>query len=266
MVNGRSRHDEDLLVDRDGAVAIVTLDRPERLNALSHGLLARLLAVLQGLDADDAVRAVVLTGAGRAFSSGADLRGGPSDAEHTLRSLYHPLVLHMRSMRVPLVAAVNGVAAGAAVSLVLACDLVVMGTGATVQLPFVRLGLVPDAGALWWLARLVGPARTAELVLLGDRLSAAEALTWGLANRVADDCLATAVSLAQTAAANSSSTGPIRTLLYDALARDLPAQLDAEATVQGRLQHGADYVEARHAFAEKRPPVFASVTVPPVPG
>ena len=249
---------QELRVDRDGGVAVVTLNRPDRLNALSHGLLVELRSQIQVLGQDRSVRAVVLTGAGRAFSSGADLRGGPSDAEEVVRRYYNPLITDLVGLDKPLVAAVNGVAAGAAVSLALACDLRVAAERASFQLSFVKVGLVPDAGATWLLPRLVGTARAAEMALLGRSVPAQEAASWGLVNAVVPDgeVLDRALELARAAAAASASTGPIRHLLHEALCRDLATQLDAEATAQGLAQHGADYAEARLAFVEKRPPNF----------
>lgn len=249
---------DELLIDREGAVAVVTLNRPQRLNALSHALLVELRRTLAELDNDDAMRAIVLTGAGRAFSSGADLRGAPSDAEAVVRNYYTPLIRDMVGLSTPLVAAVNGVAAGAAVSLALACDLRVAAEGASFQLSFVRVGLVPDAGATWLLPRAVGSTRAAEMALLGRPVNAADADRFGLVNEVASDgqCLARATELARTLAELSSSVGTTRRLLHRAHTTELDDQLDAEATAQGVAQRGPDYQEARRAFAEKRRPRF----------
>lgn len=247
-----------LTVDYDGHVAIVTLNRPERLNALSHQLVTELRALLGELNDDQHIRAIVLTGAGRAFSSGADLRGGPSDAEEVLRTYYNPLVTDMLMLDKPLVAAINGVAAGAGASLTLACDLRVAADSATFRLAFVKVGLVPDAGATWLLPRAVGTARAAEMALLGRPVGATEALDWGLVNRVVPDneVVAGALEFARTLAELASSVGTTRKLLHQGHARDLGEQLDAEAAAQGVAHQGEDFAEARQAFIEKRQPRF----------
>ncbi|MCG7207419.1 enoyl-CoA hydratase/isomerase family protein [Streptomyces arenae] len=247
-----------LRLDRDGPVAVLTLDRPERLNALSHDLLVELRMRLRALDEDRGVRAIVLTGAGRAFCAGADLQSGPSDAESVLRTYYNPLISEMSDLRTPMIAAVNGVAAGAAVSLALACDLRIASENASFRLSFVRVGLVPDAGSTWLLPRAVGTARAAEMALLGRPVHAAEALDWGLVNEVTPvgEVGKRALELAREVSALSSSVGPTRLLLSRGLGVDLAEQLNAEAAVQGRVQGEPDYQEARRAFAEKRSPRF----------
>ena len=249
----------DLLTVVDDGVAVVTLNRPDRLNALSHGLLVELRSVLGTLNDDRRVRAIVLTGAGRAFSAGADLRGGPSDAEQVVRDYYNPLVDDMLTHRCPLVAAVNGVAAGAAVSLAAACDYRVAAADASFQLSFVRVGLVPDAGATWLLPRIVGAGRAAEMALLGNRVDAHTALSWGLVNRVADSPDASvemASVLGRELASRSASVAAARRLLQTTWSSSREAQLELEATTQGVLQHSHDYREARSAFTEKRKPNF----------
>jgi 2-(1,2-epoxy-1,2-dihydrophenyl)acetyl-CoA isomerase len=254
---------DELLSERDGAVAILTLNRPERLNALTGALGDELHAALRELAGDGAVRAIVLTGAGRAFCSGADLKGAPEGApgngEALLREVFNPLVRTMAELDLPLVAAINGVAAGAGASLSFACDLRVAAESARFQLSFVKVGLIPDSGATWTLPRLIGSARAAELALLGRDLGAAEALGWGLVSRVAPDgqALDQAVELAHRLAGLSATVGATKTALREGLARDLPAHLDAEARMQGEAQRGPDFAEARQAFVEKRPPAFA---------
>jgi len=250
---------EDHLIHeiREG-FAVLRLNRPERYNALSHGLVADLRQRLGLLDADPQVRAIVLTGAGRAFCSGADLSGGPSDAEDVVRRLYIPLIEQVTGMSTPLVAAVNGPAAGAGFSLALAADLRVAAPEASFSLSFVKVGLVPDAGATWLLPRTVGSTRAAEIALLGRKVSAEQALAWNLVNEVvpADRLLARACELAAELASVSASVGPIRRLLTDSFGVDLATQLDAEATAQGHAQHHPHYAEARLAFREKRPAQF----------
>jgi 2-(1,2-epoxy-1,2-dihydrophenyl)acetyl-CoA isomerase len=251
--------DQDSLVcTRHGGFAEIRLNRPDRLNALSHALLVDLRALLADLEADETVRAIVLTGAGRAFSAGADLAGGPSDTEEVLRRYYNPLISEMVGMNTPMVAAVNGVAAGAGFALALACDLRIASAAAAFQLSFVKVGLVPDAGSTWLLPRAVGLTRAMEISLLGTRVSATQALTWSLVNEVVDaeDLDTRSHELATHLAGLSASVGPIRRLLLKGLDSDLPAQLEREALAQGAAQHHPHYAEARAAFREKREPRF----------
>lgn len=246
--------DNHLITERQGHVAAVVLNRPERLNALSHGLLVDLRDLLRDLDRGTGTRAMVLTGEGRAFSSGADLRAKPSDAEQVLRTFYNPLITDMLEMGTPIVAAINGVAAGAAVSLALACDLRVAADTATFQLSFVEVGLVPDAGATWLLPRTVGAGRAAEMALLGRSVPAAEAAAWGLVNEVTDAgrLRTRSMEIAAALAGLSTSVGVTRRLLNQSTQRPLAEQLDSEAAAQGQAQHGPDYAAARRAFAEGR--------------
>jgi 2-(1,2-epoxy-1,2-dihydrophenyl)acetyl-CoA isomerase len=250
--------DRHVRVDRDGPVTVITLDRPDRLNALSHDLLVDLRQIVKAADHDPRTRAIVLTGEGRAFSSGADLRGGPSDAEEVVRSYYNPLITDLLSLGTPVVAAINGVTAGAGVSLALACDFRIAAETAAFQLSFVKVGLVPDAGATWLLPRLIGAARAAEMALLGRSVPASEALTWGLVNEVTDVQAVRdrAIEVAAHLATLSASIGAIRQLLNQSFERSLGEQLDSEATAQGKAQHSPDYQETRRAFAEKRTPRF----------
>lgn len=243
-----------LLVERREAVAVVTLNRPDSLNALSRDLWTELRRTVTELDRDEAVRAIVLTGAGRAFSSGADLSGAPSDAEETVRVYANPLIEVVAAATTPVVVAVNGVAAGAGFSVALAGDLRVAATTASFQLPFAKIGLVPDAGATWFLPRAVGPARAAELALTGRKLGAEEALAWGLVNEVVEveRVVERAIELATTIAGLTRSVGPTKRLLRDALDRDLAGSLDAEGTAQGIAQHSADFQAVRAAFRAKR--------------
>lgn len=251
-------NETSLLCTRHDGFAEVVLDRPDRLNALSHTLLVELRQLLAKLEADHDVRAIVLTGAGRAFSAGADLSGGPSDTEEVLRRYYNPLVTEMVTMGTPLVAAINGVSAGAGFSLALACDLRIASEAASFQLSFVKVGLVPDAGSTWLLPRAVGLTRAMEIGLLGRRVDAQQALVWDLVNEVvaADDLQERARCLAAELAGLSASIGPIRRLMRDSLGTDLADQLEREARAQGAAQHHPHYAEARAAFREKRQPRF----------
>lgn len=250
--------DDHLLCDRRDGYAVVTLNRPDRFNALSHALVADLRELLEKLEADDDVRAIVLTGAGRAFCAGADLKGGPSDAEDVIRRLYIPLVEVLTEMGTPMIAAINGAAAGAGLSLALHADLRVASTTASFSMSFVKVGLVPDAGASWLLPRLVGATRAAEMALLGRKITADQALSWNLVNDLvpANDLLWRATALAAEIASLPASVGRVRRLLRDSGVATLAEQLDAEATAQGRAQRHPHFQEAKQAFADKREPRF----------
>jgi 2-(1,2-epoxy-1,2-dihydrophenyl)acetyl-CoA isomerase len=253
----------DLRLEVAEGVATVTLDRPAALNALTIPMKEALLATLAEIDADSAVRAVVLTGAGRAFCAGQDLRerlepgAVPLDVE--LRERYNPLILAMRGLDKPIVGAINGVAAGAGASLAFACDLRIAAAGATFLLAFGRLGLIPDSGATWLLPRLVGPAKAAELALLGDPLSAADAERIGLVTRVVPaetlqaEARALAVRLAGMAPLALALT---KRALASGWTASLEEQLEIEAQLQGAAGATADHAEGIAAFVEKRQPRF----------
>lgn len=254
-----------LLSARSGGVLTLTLNRPERLNSLDGELLAALLSALQEARHDASVRCIVLTGAGRGFCAGADLtqtamhggRAAESVRAH-LQELYAPLITLIREVEKPVVAAVNGVAAGAGMSLALACDMRVAAESVTFIQAFVRIGLVPDAGSTYFLPRLVGMGRAMELCMLGDRFGAAEALAWGLVNRVVADAeLAAAVSeLAGRLAAGPRSLGLIKRALYLSPESDLRTQLAHEEDLQALAASTEDFVEGVGAFLEKRPAQF----------
>ncbi len=251
--------EQHLLCEKHAAgYAVLTLNRPDRFNALSHALVAELRERLAKLEAEDDVRAVVLTGAGRAFCAGADLKAGPSDVEDVIRRLYIPLVDEMAEMRTPIVAAVNGAAAGAGFSLALNADLRVASTTASFSMSFVKVGLVPDAGATWLLPRIVGSSRAAEISLLGRKVTAEQALSWNLVNDVVPpaDLLWRASALAAELAALPASVGQVRRLLRASGGATLDEQLDAEAAEQGRAQQHPHFDEAKRAFVEKRAPRF----------
>jgi 2-(1,2-epoxy-1,2-dihydrophenyl)acetyl-CoA isomerase len=261
-----TRRYETVEVNRDGAAVKIALNRPDRMNAWSEGLSQDLLTVLREVAADETVRAVMLTGNGRAFCSGADLKDGADDAVAgkldtytTLTRWYHPIVTTIRQMPKPVLTAVNGPAAGAGLSLALAGDLVVAAESAYFMLAFVGIGLVPDGGASLFVPSRVGFARAAEMAMLGERVSAAKAVDWGLINSAWPDAefaaKAEALLTRLAAGPTRSYAGSKRELnhwMYDRMA----AHLELEATIQGELATSADFIEGVSAFLEKRPPEF----------
>jgi 2-(1,2-epoxy-1,2-dihydrophenyl)acetyl-CoA isomerase len=254
---------DGLRVDVDGPVATITLDRPGALNALTVPVKVALREALERIAVDRAVRAVILTGAGRAFCAGQDLaeREQPDAAplDEELRARYNPIILALRSMGQPVIAAVNGVAAGAGASIAFACDLRIAAEDARFVLAFGRIGLVPDSGATWFLPRLVGQAKAAELALLGDPIPAEEALRIGLVSRVVPDAelLAEARALADRIAAGAPlALSLTKTALERAATIDLETALEGEAKLQGITGASADHAEGLAAFREKRAPRF----------
>lgn len=247
----------DVLVTRNGPVGIVTINRPHRLNAVTPAAGDRLAEAFENLAADAEIRAVVLTGAGRGFCAGADISGDVGNARDILLDTWNPLVRTMQGLELPIVAALNGIAAGAGASLALACDLRVAASSARIQLSFTKIGLLPDAGLTWLLPRVVGLGRANELAMLARDLPATEALHWGLVNRVCEDgtALDTAVTLANEIAGLSGSVASVKRAHGRTFDSTLADQLDFEANTQGWLQQQPDFEEATKAFAEKRPPV-----------
>ena len=245
------------------AIATITLDRPEALNALTVGMKDELLSGLRSIARDRSVRAVVLTGAGRAFCAGQDLRerlepdAAPLGVE--LRERYNPIIRQLRSLDQPVVGAISGVAAGAGASLAFACDIRLAAERASFVLAFGRIGLVPDSGATWLLPRLVGPARAAELALLGEPLTAAEAERIGLVTRVVpDDGLAAAARDVATrlAALAPHALALTKRALQRSWSVDLDEALEDEALRQGIAGATTDHAEGIAAFLEKRQPRF----------
>lgn len=256
---------ETVNVERREASAIVELNRPERLNAWDLQLGLDLRAALDELAGDDAVRAVMITGVGRAFSSGADLAERRSDGDGEfdlsirLRERYHPIILGIRAMPKPVVAAVNGPAAGIGCSLALACDLVVAAESSFFMLAFVNIGLVPDGGSTAFLPARVGLTRATEMGLLGERVPASRALEWGLVNRVVPDgeLRQTADELvARLAAGPTRSYASLKRLLNRRAYPDLAEQLEAEADAQREMGGTEDFIAGVTAFAQKRAPEF----------
>jgi 2-(1,2-epoxy-1,2-dihydrophenyl)acetyl-CoA isomerase len=248
-------------------IGIITLSDPATLNAAGLELMAELQTAVEKFAYSDDVRAVVITGEGRGFCSGANLSGGrvggggggtAAGPNQALLRTFNPFVSAMRKSPKPLVAAVNGVAAGVGVSLALACDLCVAAESAYFLLAFRRIGLVPDGGATWLLPRLVGKARAMELMLLGEKLPAPTALDWGLINRCVPDAelMPTALSLAGALASGPASLGLTRNLVWEALDTPWQLQVEAEAYAQGEAGRTEDAAEGVMAFVQKRPAEF----------
>jgi 2-(1,2-epoxy-1,2-dihydrophenyl)acetyl-CoA isomerase len=250
-------------------VATIELNRPQTLNAWNAQFGADLMAALEQCASEEAIRAVLITGAGRGFSSGADLRelgGGAATPEERpdavykqLTEIYHPIMVAIRELPKPVVAAVNGPAVGIGCSLALCCDLIVAAESSYFLLAFVNIGLVPDGGSSLWLPTRIGMARATELCMLGERLPAAKAQEWGLVNQVvADESLreeAGALASRLAAGPTRSYAGTKRQLnnwLYDRMG----VQLELEAQIQREMVGSEDSVEGAIAFVEKRAPRF----------
>ncbi len=242
-------------------VATITLDRPESLNALNATMRRELRAALKAAARDEAVRAVIITGAGRGFCSGADLRGGDTerDFRRVLTDEYHPLVMAIRDLPKPVIAAVNGVAAGAGVSLALACDLVYAAEEARFIQAFVRIGLVPDSGSTRVLVRALGRHRAAQLIFSGEPLSATEAHAAGLVNVVvpaAELAAAAQEAAARLATAPTTAIGYAKRAINHAEDALLSESLAMEAALQELAGRTDDHAEGVAAFGEKREPRF----------
>ena len=247
-------------------VATLTLDDPGTLNALGLPLALALQEAVRGIGSGEIdCRAVILTGAGRAFCSGADLSASPArsgdappDMGAGLENTYNPLMTSLRDLPVPLVTAVNGAAAGIGCSLALAGDLIVAAEEAYFLQAFRRIGLVPDGGSTFMLPRTIGRARAMEMTLLGERIPAAQALDWGLVNRVVPggELLATAQDYARRLADGPASLGLTRRLVWSGETAGWDEQLHAEREAQRAAGRTADFVEGVRAFAEKRPARF----------
>ncbi|MAM72786.1 enoyl-CoA hydratase-related protein [uncultured Tistrella sp.] len=247
-------------------VGVLTLNRAEIMNALSPPLLDALAREIDAL-VENGARSLVITGAGRAFCAGADLgtaAGFEAQAREEagttgLQHFYHPFLRKLRACPVPLVAAVNGVAGGAGMSLAMMCDIICAGRSAVFLQAFRNVGLVPDCGSTWLLPRLVGLVRARELSLLGNRLGAEQALAWGLVNRVFadDELLDGATALARALADGPvGALGRIRQLYWESPSNDFETQLDLEDAFQSEMSAGPDFREGVAAFLEKRRPDF----------
>jgi len=254
---------QTLLIDNQNATRIITLNRPQALNAFNEMLKDELIDALKGAARDKGVRCLVITGAGRAFCAGQDLKdrdgGAPISFGASLRDKYNPMITSIRTMDKPVIAAVNGVAAGAGCSLALACDLRVVADKATFIQAFVKLGLVPDSGATFFLPRLVGMGKALELAFTGDPLDAGTAERLGAANSVVPgEALMTATMELATrlAQAPTRAIGLTKRAMNRAILVDLPSALDYEADMQEIAGRGPDFAEGVSAFMEKREPRF----------
>ena len=259
-----------VLVAQEGAVRTLTLNRPQALNSFTSAMHTELAAALDAAAADTAVRCLVLTGAGRGFCAGQDLSdpavapspagSAPTDVGNVIERFYKPLALRIRSMPVPVIAAVNGVAAGAGASIALGCDMVIASRSASFIQAFSKIGLVPDAGSTWLLPRLVGRASALGLAMTGDKLPAEQAQQMGLIWRCVDDVMF-AAEVAATAA--RLATMPVKALVATRAAIDAAVHLsfaDAlshEGEWQSRLSAAHDYLEGVAAFIAKRSAVFS---------
>lgn len=252
--------------DVSTGVATLTLSRPERLNSFTDAMHAEIREALERIRSDRSIRAMVLTGAGRGFCAGQDLSDrkgapgdGPRDLGASLETNYNPLIRALRALPLPVVCAVNGVAAGAGASLALACDVVIAARSASFVQAFCRLGLVPDAGGTYFLTRALGAPRALGLALFGDKLPAEQAEAWGLIWKCVDDAelMSTARSMAeQLAAGPTLGYARIKQAIFAAEKQALDAQLDLERDLQRELGRTADYREGVSAFMDKRAPVF----------
>jgi 2-(1,2-epoxy-1,2-dihydrophenyl)acetyl-CoA isomerase len=257
---------ETVIWEQSGPVGRLTLNRPDSLNAWTPEFGYELRQVFEGDAASDSVRAVLITGAGRGFSSGADLKSGFEPAEDGLPNLrkelneiYHPVITAVRRLEKPVIAAVNGPAVGIGCSLALACDLIMAAESAFFGLAFVNVGLMPDGGSTAFVPPAVGRARAFQMALLGERIPAPQALEWGLVNWVHPDdrLMAAANALVERMAAGptrsyASSKRALNQFIYG----DLDAQLGLEAELQHALGRTKDFIEGTAAFVEKRAPAF----------
>jgi 2-(1,2-epoxy-1,2-dihydrophenyl)acetyl-CoA isomerase len=259
---------ETLIWEQEGGVGRLTLNRPDSLNAWTPQLGAELRQVVDTDAADPSVRTVLVTGAGRGFSSGADLKAGfdphPDDGRPDVRKelheLYHPVIAGIRVLEKPVVAAVNGPAVGIGASLAFACDLLLAAESAYFGLAFVNIGLMPDGGSTFLVPAAVGKARAFQMALLGERVSAAQALDWGLVNYVYpdDQLMPEAEALVQKLAAGPTrSYASSKKALNNVLYPKMQEQLDLEADLQHEMARTDDFLEGVSAFVEKREARFA---------
>ena len=254
-----------VVYEEQGAVALVTLNRPAQLNSLNLEMHQALWQALDQAEANAAVRALVLTGAGRGFCAGADLSAfdfseGPNRVERAdpgpvIERSFNPTTRRLMNLRMPIVAAINGVAAGAGASIAMACDIAIAHPQASFIQAFSKIGLIPDAGGSWFLVERLGLARAMALAMTGDKLTAAQAKEWGMIWDVADDCLAAALAMAERLAVMPTrALTATRELMRGAGQRTLDQHLDVERDTQSALGRTHDYFEGVKAFLEKRAP------------
>ena len=256
-----------VLYEARGAVALVTLNRPQALNSFTRQMHHDLWAALDKAEADSKIRALVITGAGRGFCAGADLSEfdfapGPdlikrADPGPVIDQAFNPTARRLQNLRMPTIAAINGVAAGAGASLAMCCDIAVASPAASFIQAFSKIGLIPDAGGSWLLVERLGMARAMALAMTGDKLSADKAKEWGLIWDVAEDSVAAALALAERLAVMpTKALVATRQLLRDAGTRSFTQHLDVERDTQSAMGRTHDYIEGVNAFLQKRAPEF----------
>ncbi|HEX6386613.1 MAG TPA: enoyl-CoA hydratase-related protein [Anaerolineae bacterium] len=255
---------ETILYDAPGGVATITLNRPEKLNAFNDQMIRETTDAFKQAERDESVRCLVITGSGRAFSSGQDLadvqarQGDFSIGEH-LRRGYHKLIKRMVTLEKPIIGAINGIAAGAGCGVALASDIRIASDKASFMLAFSRVGLVPDSGTNWFLPRLIGYARAYEMAITADKIAAAKALEWGMVNRVvpADQLMEAVAAWAQPLATGATlAYGLTKRAMHRSRNMSLDEALDYEAYLQEIASNSHDYQEGVAAFMEKREPQF----------
>ncbi|GAC1629668.1 MAG: 2-(1,2-epoxy-1,2-dihydrophenyl)acetyl-CoA isomerase PaaG [Nevskia sp.] len=257
---------ENILFESGGGIARITLNRPDKLNSFTMAMHAELREAIAGVRADKSTRVLLLTGAGRGFCAGQDLGdravapgGAAVDLGDAVRSWWAPLVLSLRTLPLPVVCAVNGVAAGAGANVALACDLVLATKSANFIQPFCKLGLIPDTGGTWILPRTLGTARAMGLAMLGDKLSAEQAQSWGLIWKCVEDAAFGAeveALLAHLATAPTRGLAKTKELILGSGSLTLEEALAREAEAMGELGFSADYAEGVSAFMAKRAAAF----------
>jgi 2-(1,2-epoxy-1,2-dihydrophenyl)acetyl-CoA isomerase len=258
---------KDILLEVKNQVAVVTLNRPAALNSFTKQMHTDLWAAFDEIESNKSIRAMVLTGAGRGFCAGADLSEfdfseGANLVERAnpravINDYFNPTALKLQLLRVPTIAAVNGVAAGAGASYALGCDITIAAPTASFIQAFSKIGLIPDSGGSWLLPQRLGMARAMALCMTGDKLSAAEAKEWGLIWDVADNALEAALAMAsRMATMPTMALAETRYLLRSAVTNTFKEQLDLERDVQSKLGHTHDYIEGVSAFLQKRPAQF----------
>ena len=263
----KASQESSVLYETRGAVALVTLNRPQALNSFTRQMHHDLWAALDMAEADIKIRALVITGAGRGFCAGADLSEfdfapGPdlvkrADPGPVIDQAFNPTARRFQNLRMPTIAAINGVAAGAGASLAMCCDIAIASPTASFIQAFSKIGLIPDAGGSWLLVERLGMARAMALAMTGDKLSADKAKEWGLIWEVAEDCVATALTLAERLAVMpTKALVATRQLLRDAGTRSFTQHLDIERDTQSAMGRTHDYIEGVNAFLQKRAPEF----------